>query len=182
MPAADFSVVKRAGRTAALQASAALAALLLLVGAAFAVADVRAQTREITDHLAAVAETADDAGDPPPGMELVLRDTDGHVSTSRGGKAGVPLLAGPAGFTELQTGGRTFRALVVDRPVGRVVALIDMAPIQADQRRLWAALAFRRTRRVPWSRGRRRVRRASLDAPPGPGVSAAATIRCRCLT
>lgn len=142
MPAADFSVVKRAGRTAALQASAALAALLLLVGAAFAVADVRAQTREITDHLAAVAETADDAGDPPPGMELVLRDTDGHVSTSRGGKAGVPLLAGPAGFTELQTGGRTFRALVVDRPVGRVVALIDMAPIQADQRRLWAALGF----------------------------------------
>jgi len=170
MPAADFSVVKRAGRTAALQASAALAALLLLVGAAFAVADVRAQTREITDHLAAVAETADDAGDPPPGMELVLRDTDGHVSTSRGGKAGVPLLAGPAGFTELQTGGRTFRALVVDRPVGRVVALIDMAPIQADQRRLWAALGF-----------------AALvgflgDAPPGPGVSAAATIRCRCLT
>lgn len=142
MPAADFSVVKRAGRTAALQASAALAALLLLVGAVFAVADMRSQTREINDQLTAVAETADDAGDPPPGMELVLRDTGGQVSTSRGGKAGVPLLAGPAGFTELQAGGRSYRALVVDRPVGRVAVLIDMAPIQADQRRLWAALGF----------------------------------------
>jgi signal transduction histidine kinase len=107
-----------------------------------AVVDVRAQTRQITDQLTAVAETVDDVGDPPPGMELVLRDTDGQVSTSRGGEAGVPLLAGPAGFTEFDTGGRTYRALVVDRPVGRVVVLIDMAPIQADQARLWAALGF----------------------------------------
>ena len=142
MPAADFSVVKRAGRTAALQASAALAVLLVVVGVVLAVVDVRAQTREITDQLTAVAETADDAGDPPPGMELVLRDTDGQVSTSRGGEAGVPLLTGPAGVTEFDTGGRTYRALVVDRPVGRVVVLIDMAPIKADQGRLWAALGF----------------------------------------
>ncbi len=142
MPAADFSVVKRAGRIAALQASAALAVLLLLVGVVLAVVDVRAQTREITDRLTAVAETADDAGDPPPGMELVLRDPDGQVSTSRGGEAGVPLLDGPAGFTEFDTGGRTYRSLVVDRPVGRVVVLIDMAPIKADQARLWAALGF----------------------------------------
>ena len=142
MPAADFSVVKRAGRIAAIQASAALAVLLLVVGVVLAVVDVRTQTREITDRLTAVAETADDAGDPPPGMELVLRDTDGQVSTSRGGEAGVPLLTGPAGFTEFDTGGRTYRALVVDRPVGRVVVLIDMAPIQADQGRLWAALGF----------------------------------------
>jgi signal transduction histidine kinase len=142
MPAADFSVVKRAGRTAALQASAALAVLLVLVGVVLAVVDVRTQTREITDRLTAVAETADDAGDPPPGMELVLRNTDGQVTMSRGGEAGVPLLAGPAGFTEFDTGGRTYRALVVDRPVGRVVVLIDMAPIQADQARLWVALGF----------------------------------------
>ena len=94
MPAADFSVVKRAGRTAALQASAALAVLLVVVGVVLAVVDVRTQTRETTDRLTAVAETADDAGDPPPGMELVLRDTDGQVSTSRGGEAGVQQLAG----------------------------------------------------------------------------------------
>ena len=83
IPAADFSLVKRAGRTAALQASAALAVLLLLVGSVLAVVDLRAQTREITHQLSAVAEMVDDAGDPPPGMELVLRDTDGQVSLSR---------------------------------------------------------------------------------------------------
>ncbi len=142
IPAADFSLVKRAGRTAALQASAALAVLLLLVGSVLAVVDLRAQTREITHQLSAVAEMVDDAGDPPPGMELVLRDTDGQVSLSRDGKAGLPLLAGPAGFTEVHTGGRSYRALVVDRQVGRVVVLIDMAPLQADQARLWAALGI----------------------------------------
>jgi len=142
MPAGDFSMVKRAGRTAALQASAALAVLLLLVGSVLAVVDVRAQTRQITDKLTAVAQNVDDVGDPPPGMELVLRDTDGHVSTSRGGKAGLPLLAGPVGFTEVHPGDRNYRALVVDRPAGRVVVLIDMAPIHADQARLWAALGF----------------------------------------
>ena len=142
MPAADFSLVKRAGRTAALQASAALAALLLLVGSVLAVVDVRSQTRQITEQLTVVAELADDAGDPPPGMELVLRDTAGQVTMSRGGKAGLPLLAGPAGLTEIHTGGRDYRALVADRPVGRVVVLIDVAPIEADQARLWVALGF----------------------------------------
>lgn len=142
MPAADFSLVKRAGRTAAIQASAALAALLLLVGSVLAVVDLRAQTRQITDQLTIVAELADDAGDPPPGMELVLRDTEGQVSTSRGGEAGLPLLDGPVGFTEIRGGGRDYRAFVVDRPAGRVVVLIDLAPIQADQARLWAALGI----------------------------------------
>ena len=142
IPAADFSLVRRAGRTAALQASAALALLLVLVGSVFAVVDLRAQTRETKDQLTYVAETADDAHDPPPGMELAMRNTDGEVSTSRHGGAGVPLLTGPTGFTEIHNGERTYRALVMDRPRWRVVAMIDMAPIRADQARLWVALGF----------------------------------------
>lgn len=140
MPPADFSVVRRAGRTAALQASAALALLLFLVGLVLAVVDVREQTIQIRDQLTYVAETADDAHDPPPGMELTLRDNHGRVSTSPRGGAGLPLLDRPAGFTEIQNGERTYRALVADRPQWRVVALIDMAPIRADQARLWVAL------------------------------------------
>ncbi len=140
MPPADFSVVRRAGRTAALQSSAALALLLLSVGLVFALVDVRERTNAVTDQLTHVAETADDAHDPPPGMELALRDNDGRVSTSLRGEAGLPLLAGPAGFTEIQDGERTYRALVADRPKWRVVALIDMAPIRADQTRFWVAL------------------------------------------
>lgn len=142
IPAADFSLVKRAGRAAALQASAALAFLLLLVGTVFAVVDLRAQNRQTKDQLTHVAEFADDAHDPPPGMELVMRNTDGQTSTSQHGAVGLPLLAGPAGFTEISSGERSYRALVMDRPAWRVVALIDMAPIRADQARLWAALGF----------------------------------------
>ncbi|MCW1957540.1 MAG: HAMP domain-containing histidine kinase [Mycobacterium sp.] len=107
-----------------------------------AVVDLRAQSRQTADHLTHVAEFADDAHDPPPGMELVMRHTDGQVSTSQHGGVGLPLLAGPAGFTEISSGERTYRALVMDRPTDRVVAMIDMAPIRADQARLWVALGF----------------------------------------
>ena len=81
IPAADFSLVRRAGRTAALQASAALALLLVLVGSVLAVVDLRAQNRQTAEQLTHVAEYADDAHDPPPGMELVMRDADGRVAS-----------------------------------------------------------------------------------------------------
>ena len=141
-PASDLSVVRRAGRIVALQTSAALAAVLILVGAVVAGAYVRAQTNQITDELQTVARNADDVGDPPPGMELVLRDSSGAVATSDGGKVGVPLLSGPSGFADLDQQGRHYRALVVDRPDGRVVALIDLAPYRASRARLLGALAL----------------------------------------
>jgi signal transduction histidine kinase len=86
--------------------------------------------------------TADDVGDPPPGMELVLRDNDDSVATSDGGEAGVPLLSAPEGFTDLRDHDRHYRALVVDRPDGRVIALMDLAPFGASRGRLLSALAL----------------------------------------
>ena len=139
-PPGDLTVVRRAGRTVAIQVSAALTVLLLLVGLVVATVYVRAQDRQIVDQLTLVASTADDAGDPPPGMELALRDEDGRITTSDGGKPGVPLLSGPVGFTEVRSGDRDMRALVVDRPEGRVVALMDLAPYRASRGRLVLAL------------------------------------------
>ncbi len=141
-PPSDLGMVRRAGRIVALQASAALAAVLVLVGGVVAASYVHAQSTQITDQLQTVADTADDASDPPPGMGLALRDTDGTVSTSDGGKAGVPLLTGPTGFTDLTTPNRHYRALVVDRPEGRVVALLDLAPFRASRARMLGALAL----------------------------------------
>lgn len=140
--AGDLAVVRRAGRTVAWQISAALAAVLLLVGVVVALAYTRAQNAQIVEQLTAVANTADDAGDPPPGMELVFRDADGTVSASDGGRIGVPLLAGPAGFAEFDADGRDYRALVLDRPQGRVVALMDLAPFRAGRARLLGALGL----------------------------------------
>lgn len=141
-PAGDLSVVRRAGRIVAIQTSLALAAVLLLVGLVIATVFVRAQNNQMTAELNEVAMTADDVGDPPPGVELVLRDNDDSVATSDGGEAGVPLLSGPEGFTDLRDDDRHYRALVVDRPEGRVIALMDLAPFGASRGRLLSALAL----------------------------------------
>lgn len=141
-PASDLTVVHRAARVAAIQASLALAAVLLVVGSVVFVVDARAQSKQISSHLQTVAAAADDVNDPPPGMELVLRDNDGRVSVSDGGQPGVGLLSGPTGFADIETGGTEFRALVVDRPEGRVVALLDLAPYHASRDRLLMSLGL----------------------------------------
>jgi signal transduction histidine kinase len=141
-PPSDLAVVKRAGRVAAFQASAALALVLLLVGGVVFAVYVRTQRRQIDAELQSVAMIADDTNDPPPDMELAMRELDGEISVSDGGQPGVPLLTGPTGFSDIHAEGRHFRALAVDRTQGRVVAMIDMAPYQAARNRLLMSLAF----------------------------------------
>ncbi|HTI78131.1 MAG TPA: HAMP domain-containing sensor histidine kinase [Mycobacterium sp.] len=135
-------MVRRAGRIAAIQASLALAVVLLVVGAVVFIVDVRVQNTQIRNQLQKVAASADDVNDPPPGMELVLRDNNGKVSTSDGGQPGVPFVTGPTGFTDIRTDGTELRALVMDRPEGRVVALLDLAPYHAGRNRLLLSLGF----------------------------------------
>lgn len=65
-PASDLAVVRRAGRIAAIQASVALALVLLVVGGVVFMVYVRAQNRQIDAELRTLAMSADDAGDPPP--------------------------------------------------------------------------------------------------------------------
>lgn len=141
-PHSDLTVVKRAGRIAAIQASVALALVLLVVGGVVFAVYLRAQNRQIGSELQTLAMTADDANDPPPDMELALRDNNGHISTSDGGEPGVSLLTGATGSSDIQADGREYRALVVDRPEGRVVAMTDLAPYHAGRNRLLMALAF----------------------------------------
>jgi signal transduction histidine kinase len=136
----DLSVVKRAGRIAAVQASLALTVVLVVVGGALFVVYARAQSHQIDAELQTVAMTADDASDPPPDMELAMRTSAGRITTSDGGQPGVALLDGPAGYTYIHTGGRHYRALVVDRPDARVAAMMDMAPHQAGRARLLMSL------------------------------------------
>lgn len=134
--------MQRAGRIAALQASAALAVVLIVVGAVVFAVDVRVRDRQISSQLEMVAATADDVNDPPPGMELVMRTNDGAVSTSDGGRPGVKLLSGSAGFADLTDGDDRYRAVVMDRPEGRVVAMLNLAPLEAGRNRLLMALGF----------------------------------------
>jgi signal transduction histidine kinase len=136
----DIAAVHRAGRIAALQASAALAAVLLIVGAVLFSVDLRVQNQQLAAQLTSVAATADDVTDPPPGMILLMRDLAGNTV------AGVPdsgaeyLLEGPPGFADVRIGDRKYRALVADNAHGRVAALVDLAPFDAGRSRLLISL------------------------------------------
>ena len=142
VPAGDLSAVRRAGRIVAIQTSAALAAVLLLVGLIVAGLYVRAQNKQINDQLNTVVMSTDDVDDPPPGMELALLNNDGRVTVSDGGKAGVPLLYGPAGLHEVHDRDRNYQALVTDRAEGRVVAMLNLSPFRAGRARLLSSLAL----------------------------------------
>jgi signal transduction histidine kinase len=137
----DFDVVRRAGRVAAVQASLALAAVLLVVGAVVYLVDVRVQDRQIADRLVATATAADDVVDPPPGMLLVLRDPSGKVAATTDGLPAGDLLGRPTGFADERISGERFRVLVADRPQGRVVALLALESYEAGRSRLLLALA-----------------------------------------
>lgn len=139
-PDGDLAVVRRAGRIAAVQASLALAAVLLVVGAVVYFVDVRVQNQQIADQLTTVAAKADDANDPPPGMQLVLRNVAGKIETSVDGLPAAELLARPVGFSETWFDGARYRVLVVDRPQGRVVALLAMQSYDTGRSRLLLSL------------------------------------------
>ncbi len=74
-PPSDLAVVKRAGRVAAFQASAALALVLLLVGGVVFAVYVRTQRRQIDAELQSVAMAADDTRRPAAGHGV------GHART-----------------------------------------------------------------------------------------------------
>ena len=141
-PDSDLGVVRRAGRIAAVQASLALAAVLLVVGAVVYFVDVRVQEQQIRSQLSSVAQTADDATDPPPGIILVLRDMAGRVAASAEGVPTTDLLARPPGFSDARIDNTLYRAVVVDKPEGRVVALLDLAPYEAGRNRLLLSLGI----------------------------------------
>ena len=141
-PYSDLNVVHRAGRIAAAQASLALAVVLLVVGAVVYFVDIRVQEQQIRSELSSVALAADDATDPPPGMILVLRDLAGKVEVSADGVPTAELLARPAGFSEAQIDGVPYRAVVMDKPEGRVVALLDLGPYKEGRSRLLLSLGI----------------------------------------
>jgi signal transduction histidine kinase len=141
-PDSDLTVVHRAGRVAAVQASLAVAAVLLVVGAVAFVVDVHVQQQQIRSQLTAVASTADDVTDPPPGMILVMRGNSGKVAASQDGVPTADLLARPAGYSDSRIDNVHYRAVVADRPGGRVVALLDLEPYEAGRSRLLLSLGI----------------------------------------
>jgi signal transduction histidine kinase len=141
-PHGDLATARRAGRIAAIQASVALGAVLLVVGAVIFFVDLRVQGQQILHQLTAVAATADDANDPPPGMQLILRDHLGRVQASADDLPVADLLARPEGLSDVRVDGAPNRALVVDKPEGRVVVLLALDSYEAGRSRLLLSLGI----------------------------------------
>ncbi|MBP1159083.1 MULTISPECIES: sensor histidine kinase KdpD [unclassified Rhodococcus (in: high G+C Gram-positive bacteria)] len=139
----DEQLLRRAGRLVALQAAAALALVLLVVGLAMYLVDARFQSRQIDTQLRSVVEATEDVDDPPPGTALALRGPDGMTQVSADAPPQIAgLLDGPAGFSDLRAGERHYRALVGDNTHGRVAAALDLEPFEAGRHRLLAALVL----------------------------------------
>jgi len=135
--------LRRAGRSAAVQAAIALGAVLLIVGAVSYAGYARAQDRQIRSALTEVAATADDADDPPPGMSLAFRSDDGVETVSAHAPTGTAeLLDAPAGYSDFTDGDSNFRALVSDGAEGRVVVIAALEPYESGRQRLLLALGF----------------------------------------
>src|ERR1700750_1585814 len=110
MSSGDLTVVKRAGRVVAVQASLALALVMLVVGGVVFAVYARAQNRQIDAELRTGATAADDSNAPPPDMGSASRPVDGHTAVSDGGQPGVALLSGAAGFADIHADGHRYRA------------------------------------------------------------------------
>jgi signal transduction histidine kinase len=112
------------------------------VGVVIFVVDVRIQNEEIASLLTAVASTVDDAGDPPPGMILVLKDLTGSVDATVDGLPTGDLLSRPDGFFDVKIKGGPYRGLAVDKPEGRAVVLLSLTSYDGGRNRLLVSLGL----------------------------------------
>jgi signal transduction histidine kinase len=112
------------------------------VGVVIFLVDVRVQNQQIASLLTAVASTVDDAGDPPPGMILVLRDLAGRVDATVDGLPTADLLSRPDGFFDVQVNGGPYRGLVVDKPEGRAAVLLSLDSYDGGRNRLLVSLGL----------------------------------------
>jgi two-component system, OmpR family, sensor kinase len=90
-PLGDEVLVRRAARGIALQAAGLVALALLLLVALATLVVVRGQASSADALLRSTVSTADDVGDPPPGMWVLLARDDQLVSSP-----GLPADIGPA--------------------------------------------------------------------------------------
>lgn len=146
----DRALVRRAGRRAAWLAAALVAVSFVLCGGLVFVVVATGQNRDTRAQLQQVAVQADDVGDPPEGIALMLEHRDGRTEVSPGappalpyrpGIAAVLARGGPAGqlsdvgdlriWTQRRTG------------AGGVVvaqAALSLGPIERERARLLGAL------------------------------------------
>ena len=139
-PDSDLGVVHRAGRIAAVQASLRLPQSCWWSGRWCISSTSAYRSSRSASQLSSVALAADDVTDPPPGMILVLRDLAGKVRPAPTEFRRRSCWRVRPDSPKFEIDGAPYRAVVMDKPEGRVVALLDLGPHKAGRSRLLLSL------------------------------------------
>jgi two-component system, OmpR family, sensor kinase len=148
--AGDAALVRRAALRLGLQAAAGTLVVAALMITMLGVLLVRTAATDDDTRLAVTAGNADDVGDPPRGMWIVLR-AGGTVAASRGLPAGLPLIAaldrvaagGPPEDTAITLDGHDYRVRTQARSdlhAAQVQVVLDEAPAEAQRAALLRTL------------------------------------------
>jgi signal transduction histidine kinase len=147
-PDPDRLLLRRARRTLAVQSTAAIALVLLAVGAVALIAVTRGQRSELERSLRQTAATEEDVIDPPAGSWIFRLDAAGSLTATEDAPGGFPDRAamdrvragGPAEFHATERGGTDY-LLVTRQQEDHVVQVVgSLAAQQAERRRLLVAL------------------------------------------
>jgi signal transduction histidine kinase len=150
----DLAVVRRAARRAAWVAASLVAVSFVLCGGLVFLLVVTGQDRDTRAQLQDVATHADDVGDPPEGISLLLRHPDGRIETSPGAPRVLPYRPGltavlgrgnpAAQLHDVDTSAGDFRIWTQRRtgPGGVVVvqAASSLGPLEQERTRLLGGL------------------------------------------
>jgi signal transduction histidine kinase len=147
-------MVRRAGRRAAWLAAALVALTSVLCGGLVFLVVVTGQDRDASAQLQDTAVHADDVGDPPDGINLLLRHPDGRIEITPGAPPVLPYRAGIAAV--LTPGGAASQVRDVGSPAGDlriwtqrrtgpggvlvVQAAMSLGPLEHERTRLLAGL------------------------------------------
>ena len=148
-PATDRGLLRRARRTLAVQAAAAIVLSVLVAGVLALIVVMRTERSSLDSEVRRTAATEEDVVDPPDGMWIFQQDAAGRIDGTRGAPAGFPDRAalarvragGAAELTEESAGGAEYLVLTRARHTGTVQVLAGLAELHAERDRLVAALA-----------------------------------------
>jgi signal transduction histidine kinase len=160
----DSALLRGAARRVALQSAGLLAVVVAIAVAGLAVEFDHAQHAEIQRTVRAAATTADDVGDPPPGV-LLVESHDGRVDLTPGAPASLASLASStAGRGSATVAGSHYLTYTKTKDGVRYVAAYDLAAHHDEEvRLLWTSvvaglLGIALAAAAGWFIGRRAVR------------------------
>jgi signal transduction histidine kinase len=145
----DRVLLSRARRVIALQTAAAITVSLLVLGVLVVVVVVHSQNAAARTLLRQTAASAEDVGDPPPGVWIFVQDAAGRISATEGAPEGLPdrnaldrVTAGAPAVTTHIDGSEGGYLALTRRRGARTVQVVMSRHDQHDEReRLLGALA-----------------------------------------